>query len=78
MATPETEPEAGDARRSSIKKRPIFVLDANTDADADADVDAGLDDKEPSAFERLPDEIIEQYAPSFSYYTTNLIMPLCG
>ncbi|KAK3310555.1 uncharacterized protein B0T15DRAFT_41967 [Chaetomium strumarium] len=58
MATLETEPEAGNARRCSIEKRPIFVLDADTDANADAD--AGLDDKEPSAFERLPDEIIEQ------------------
>ncbi|KAK4239823.1 hypothetical protein C8A03DRAFT_13814 [Achaetomium macrosporum] len=52
MATPDTEPEAGDARRSSIEKKPVFV----PDVDADADLDDGV----PSAFERLPDEIIEQ------------------
>jgi hypothetical protein len=47
--------DAGEGRRPSIEKVPIII----------SDVDDGLDDSEPPAFERLPDEIIQQYAPIF-------------
>ncbi|KAK3300951.1 uncharacterized protein B0H64DRAFT_314636 [Chaetomium fimeti] len=42
--------DVSEGRRSSIEKKPIIIPDA-------AD---GLDDSEPPAFERLPDEIIQQ------------------
>lgn len=54
MADADTVLDAGEARRPSIEKKPIIVRDAG----------ARLDDAEPPAFERLPDEIIQQYAPS--------------
>jgi hypothetical protein len=54
MMAADTVADAGEGRRPSIEKKPIVVIDA-------AD---GLVDKEPPAFERLPDEIIQQYAPS--------------
>jgi hypothetical protein len=47
--------DASEGRRPSIEKVPIII----------PDVDDGLDDSEPPAFERLPDEIIQQYAPVF-------------
>lgn len=48
--------DAGEGRRSSIEKKPIIIPGAGN----------GLDDiNELPAFERLPDEIIQQYAPFF-------------
>lgn len=41
-----------EGRRSSIEKKPVIV----------ADTEVLPDDEGPSAFERLPDEIIQQYA----------------
>lgn len=45
--------DTSEGRRPSIEKAPIII----------PEVDDGLDDSEPPAFERLPDEIIQQYAP---------------
>jgi hypothetical protein len=59
MADTETVADAGEGRRLSIEKKPIIVPDH-------AD-DEGLDDSEPPAFQRLPDEIVQQYAPSHYY-----------
>lgn len=42
--------DTGDGRRLSIEKKPIIITDAIIDDE----------DDEPSAFERLPDEIIQQ------------------
>jgi hypothetical protein len=56
MADTETVADAGEGRRLSIEKKPIIVPDH-------AD-DEGLDHDEPPAFQRLPDEIVQQYAPS--------------
>ncbi|KAK4152420.1 hypothetical protein C8A00DRAFT_16259 [Chaetomidium leptoderma] len=50
MVTADTIADAGEGRRLSIEKKPIIVPDA----------DHGLDNNEPSAFERLPDEIVQQ------------------
>jgi hypothetical protein len=52
MATADESIDAEETRRSSIEKQPIVVSDAEIDVAED----------EPSAFERLPDEIIQQYA----------------
>ncbi|KXX73974.1 hypothetical protein MMYC01_208755 [Madurella mycetomatis] len=49
MATTDADAETGEARRSSIEKIPIV---------SGTEIDTG--DDEPSAFERLPDEIIQQ------------------
>ncbi|KAK4111809.1 hypothetical protein N656DRAFT_123377 [Canariomyces notabilis] len=50
MATADESIDAEETRRSSIEKQPIVVSDAEIDVAED----------EPSAFERLPDEIIQQ------------------
>jgi hypothetical protein len=56
MAAADTVADAGTARPSATEKQPIVV--------PVADANAGPDDrKSPRAFERLPDEIIQQYAP---------------
>ncbi|SPQ18706.1 f0b34f14-72c6-4337-9395-86dfa5e5da3c [Thermothielavioides terrestris] len=53
MATVDTVADAGTARPSATEKQPIVV--------PVADANAGPDDrKSPRAFERLPDEIIQQ------------------
>ncbi|AEO66033.1 uncharacterized protein THITE_67447 [Thermothielavioides terrestris NRRL 8126] len=53
MATADTVADAGTARPSATEKQPIVV--------PVADANAGPDDrKSPRAFERLPDEIIQQ------------------
>ncbi|KAK4174969.1 hypothetical protein QBC36DRAFT_291935 [Triangularia setosa] len=43
--------ETGDGRRLSIEKKPIIITDTTS---------IGDEDDEPSAFQRLPDEIIQQ------------------
>lgn len=48
----DIDSDTGDARRSSIEKKPVIVVDSHI----------SLDDDEPAVFERLPDEIIQQYA----------------
>ena len=63
MADTETVADAGEGRRPSIEKKPIMIADA----------DEGLDDAEPPAFERLPDEIIQQYAPSLCLYISFVV-----
>lgn len=71
MATTDTDAnlEVDETRRSSIEKTPIIV--SNTQSDAG--------DDEPSAFERLPDEIIQQYAWSYSspFFCFSLTLSLC-
>ncbi|GAB1310938.1 hypothetical protein MFIFM68171_01148 [Madurella fahalii] len=49
MATTDADAEAGEVRRSSIEKMPIV-----------SDTEIDVSDDGPSAFERLPDEIIQQ------------------
>lgn len=58
MATTNTDCDTGDGRRSSIEKKPIIVPDTDIDLDTKDSKEA----QGPSAFERLPDEIIQQYA----------------
>lgn len=48
----DVDSDTGVGRRSSIEKKPVVV----------AETDVAPDD-EPTAFERLPDEIVQQYAP---------------
>ncbi len=50
----DIDSDTGDARRSSIEKKPVIVVDSHVSLDDD--------DDEPAVFERLPDEIIQQYA----------------
>ncbi|KAL2022815.1 hypothetical protein VTK56DRAFT_4631 [Thermocarpiscus australiensis] len=53
MATVDADADAGEGRRTTIEKRPISIPDV-----PDGVIGPGKD--EPSAFERLPDEIIQQ------------------
>jgi hypothetical protein len=63
MADTDIVADAGEGRRPSIEKKPIMISDADEGLD-------GLDDTDPPAFERLPDEIIQQYAPSLCLYVS--------
>ncbi|KAL2178867.1 uncharacterized protein P884DRAFT_241130 [Thermothelomyces heterothallicus CBS 202.75] len=54
MADSDVVTDAGEGRRSSIEKKPIVI------PNDDDDDDDGLKPADPPAFERLPDEIIEQ------------------
>ena len=54
MATVDGGPHVGEARRPSIEKKPTITKPAAAH---------GLN-TEPPAFGRLPDEIIQQYAPA--------------
>jgi hypothetical protein len=60
---------AGDGRRASIEKKPVSVPVTVPVPVSTAEASRGLDvdDAEPPAFERLPDEIIQQYAPTSLY-----------
>jgi hypothetical protein len=53
MTAADTDMVVGEGRRPSIEKKPIALPDTDH-----------APDKECPAFERLPDEIIQQYAPS--------------
>lgn len=55
MAPADMDSDTRDARRSSIEKTPVTVADT-------LDSPVGPDHGEPAVFERLPDEIIQQYA----------------
>lgn len=56
--------DAGDeGRRPSIEKKPFIITEDAVDPGLDIDIDIV-----PSAFERLPDEIIQQCVPIFFYH----------
>jgi len=57
--------DAGDeGRRPSIEKKPFVITQDAVDPELDIDSDIA-----PSAFERLPDEIIQQCVFNFSFIT---------
>jgi hypothetical protein len=66
MSSADTTADEADARRSSIEKKPIMGPDPDPVAAA-ASAHAPINNRDPPAFERLPDEIIQQYAPSFFF-----------